>query len=119
MFSAAVAIAGTVTLDTVSSDNDAIEAEVVIRKGAEVQMIKLLAVTDGTDVDGTTFGEVTVGNNITLGDVLDVTIVSGKYRFSLGTAGAGETQATGSTDQGGGTSAEDCDLTVTIRAITA
>lgn len=119
VFSAAVAIAGTVTLDTVSSDNDAIEAEVVIRKGAEVQMIKLLAVTDGTNVDGTTFGEVTVGNNITLGDVLDVTIVGGKYRFSLGTAGTGETQATGSTDQGGNVSAEDCDLTVTIRAITA
>jgi hypothetical protein len=116
VFSTTVAIDGTATLATVADSNDAIEAEIVIRKGTAVQMIKLLAVTDGTTVDGTQFGEVTVGT-ITLGDYLDVAITGNKYVFSLGTGDG--TLATGSTDQGSGVSAEDCDLTVTIRAITA
>jgi len=115
VFSTTVATDGTATLATVADSNDAIEAEIVIRKGSAVQMIKLLAVNDGAAVDGTQFGEVTVGT-ITLGDYLDVTLSDNKYVFSLGT-GTG-TLATGSTDVGG-VSQEDCDLTVTIRAITA
>jgi len=116
VFTTPVAINGTATLETVADSNDAIEAEIVIRKGSAVQMIKLLAATDGSSVDGTQFGEVTVGS-ITLGDYLDVAISGNKYVFSLGT-GTG-TIATGSTDAGAGVSQEDCDLTVTIRAITA
>jgi hypothetical protein len=98
------------TVDLVAITNSAIEAEVVIRKGSAVQMVKLLAVTNGTDtIDGTVFGEVTVGG-ATLGTI-DLAVANSKYQLSL-------TDSTGSTDDGQGGSDEDCEVTVTVRAIT-
>lgn len=60
VFTAPVAMDGTVTLDTVASSNDAIEAEIVIRKENAVQMIKLLAVTGQVGVRDAVAGDVGV-----------------------------------------------------------